>query len=82
MSSIAEERTRRIPGFTCGYLFEAGKLTLEQLDLALERQLSLQAQGRALRLCDVLVELGVITRADLESALSRQSDEGRTNTNQ
>jgi hypothetical protein len=72
MSSMSEERKRRIKGFIGGYLFESGLLTLEQLDSALERQLELIVQGRALRLGEVLVEMGVITRGQLEQAKTRQ----------
>jgi hypothetical protein len=75
MSSIGEERTRRIIGFIGGYLFEAGKITLEQLDAALDRQLELTVQGRPLRLGQVLVETGAITQDDLEQAHSRQQAE-------
>ncbi len=75
MSSIREQRTRRIVGFICGYLFDAGLVTLDQLDAALERQLQLTAQGRSLRLGGVLVEMGVITREQLQQATKRESNE-------
>ena len=60
------ERKRRVKGFITGYLFEAGLLTLEQLDSALERQLHLTVQGRSLSLGEVLVEMGIISREQLE----------------
>ena len=73
MSGVEEERARRINGFICGYLLEAGRITLEQLDAALERQLALVAQGRTLRLGEVLVEMGAISGEDLERVLVEQS---------
>lgn len=76
MASIREERIRRIKGFISGYLFEAGAITLEQLDAALERQLELIAQGRPLRLGEVLVEMGAITREQLVQAQNRDSTDG------
>lgn len=74
-----EERKRRIRGFLTGYLFEAGLITIEQLDLALERQLELVVQGRSLPLGDVFVEMGVITREQLDLVRNRQwTDEAET----
>jgi hypothetical protein len=72
MSSIRGERMRPIRGFIGGCLFEAGLITLEQLDAALERQLELIAQGRSMRLGEVLVQMGAVTREQLEQAQSRQ----------
>jgi hypothetical protein len=76
MGSILEDRTRRIKGFIGGYLFEAGLITLEQLDKALERQLELIAQGRPLRLGEVLVEMGAVTREQLDQVQNRDSMDG------
>lgn len=66
------ERDRRIKGFITGYLLEDGVLTLEQLDSALEHQLELTVQGRSLTLGDVLVEMGMVTREQLERVRARQ----------
>lgn len=72
MGSMSEERKRRIKGFIGGFLFESGLITLEQLDLALERQLELNVHGRGLRLGEVLVDMGVITKEQLDQAHVRQ----------
>ena len=69
------ERKRRIKGFITGYLFEDGLLTLEQLDFALERQLDLIVQGRPLPLGEVLIEMGIITREQLERVRAIQWSE-------
>jgi hypothetical protein len=72
LGSIIDERKRRIKGFTSGYLFQSGLITIEQLDSALERQLELTIQGRALSLGEVLVEMGIVTRDQLNQAQTRQ----------
>jgi hypothetical protein len=66
------ERKRIIKGFIIGYMFEAGLITLEQLDLALERQLELIVQGHALSLGEVLVEMGVVTREQFDRVQTRR----------
>jgi hypothetical protein len=66
------ERKRIIKGFVIGYLFEAGLITLEQLDLALERQLELIVEGRTLSLGEVLVEMGVVTQEQLDRVQTRR----------
>jgi hypothetical protein len=66
------ERKRIIKGFIVGYLFEAGLITLDQLDVAMERQLELIVQGRTLSLGEVLVETGVITREQFDRIKTRQ----------
>ncbi len=68
-----DERKLAIPGFIGGYLYEAGWITLEQLDAALDRQLELGAQGRSLRLGEVLVEMGAISREQLDRVLALQT---------
>ncbi len=72
---MSDERKRAIPGFIGGYLYEAGWITLEQLDTALDRQLELSARGKTLRLGEVLVEMGAISREQLEQALERQTSD-------
>lgn len=69
---IDEERTRRIVGFVGGYLIADGALTLEELDRGLEQQLHLSAQGREMRLGQVLIEMGIITPDQLERAIQQQ----------
>lgn len=73
--SIEEERTRRIIGFIGGYLVEDGAVTLADLDRGLDMQLRLAAQGRHIRLGQVLIEMGIITPEQLERALARQARE-------
>ncbi len=70
---MSDDRKRAIPGFIGGYLYAAGWITLEQLDAALDRQLELSANGRTLRLGEVLVEMGTITPEQLAEALNQQS---------
>ncbi len=70
---MSDDRKQVIPGFIGGYLYEAGWITVEQLDAALDRQLDLNAQGRTLRLGEVLVEMGAISQRQLEQALDRQA---------
>ena len=65
---IEEERTRRIVGFIGGYLVEDGAVTLADLDRGLDMQLRLAAQGRHVRLGQVLIEMGIITAEQLEHA--------------
>jgi hypothetical protein len=72
---IEAERTRRIIGFIGGYLIADGALTLEGLDRGLEMQLRLSAQGRQIRLGQVLIEMGTITREQLGRALEYQAKE-------
>ncbi len=72
---MSDERKCVIPGFIGGYLYEAGWITKEQLDAALDRQLDLSARGRTLRLGEVLVEMGAISRGQLEQALARQASD-------
>lgn len=72
---IETERRRRIIGFIGGYLIDDGVLTLRDLDRALLVQLRLSAQGRQVRLGEVLIELGLITREQLNHALERQQRE-------
>lgn len=72
---IEAERRRRIIGFIGGYLIDDGALTLPDLDRALVVQLRLQAQGRQMRLGEVLIEMGLITREQLTRALERQQRE-------
>jgi hypothetical protein len=72
---IEAERKRRIIGFIGGYLIQAGALTLEQLDRGLDNQLRLSAQGRQLRLGQVLIEMGTISQQQLALALERQAAE-------
>lgn len=60
-------------GFIGGYLIDAGVLKLPDLDRALERQLRLGAQGRIVRLDDVLLELHLVTEDDLLRAVARQA---------
>ncbi len=69
---MSDERKLAIPGFVGGYLYEAGLITLEQLDAALDRQLELTVNGRPLRLGEVLVEMGAITPEQLAQALNQQ----------
>jgi hypothetical protein len=69
---IEEERTRRIIGFVGGYLIADSALTLEELDRGLEQQLRLSARGREMRLGQVLIEMGLVTRDQLERALKQQ----------
>ncbi len=70
---MSDERKSAIPGFIGGYLYEAGWITREQLDAALDRQLELSVQGKLLRLGEVLVEMGAISRSQLEQALVQQT---------
>ena len=72
-SWVTQERRRPIAGFIGGYLIADGVVTLEELDRALERQLRLAAQGRDLRLGEVLVEMSLVTNAQLKRALARQA---------
>jgi hypothetical protein len=72
---VREERTRRIIGFIGGYLIEDRVVTLEDLDRGLEMQLRLSAEGRQIRLGEVLIEMGLLTRAQLDRALERQGKE-------
>lgn len=72
---VKQERTRRIVGFIGGYLIEDGAITLADLDRGLELQLRLSADGRQVRLGEVLIEMGVLTREQLNRALARQSKE-------
>lgn len=72
---IEAERTRRIVGFIGGYLVEDGAVTLADLDRGLDMQLRLAAQGRHVRLGQVLIEMGIITPEQLEHALARQARE-------
>jgi hypothetical protein len=69
---MSMERKRIIKGFIVGHLFEAGLITLEQLDSALERQLELIVKGDNLSLGEVLVEMGIITREELDRVRSRE----------
>ncbi len=78
MSSAREDRVRRISGFISGHLIAEGLITLEQLDAALERQLSLAAQGETRRLGEVLVEIGAVSPQALERALARPSTDQDT----
>jgi hypothetical protein len=73
VSWVSQERRRPIPGFIGGYLIADDAITLEQLDRALEHQLRLAAQGRNLRLGEVLIEMGFVTPVRLERALKRQA---------
>jgi hypothetical protein len=66
---------RRIVGFVGGYLIDMGAIALEDLDRGLEEQLRLAAQGRDVRVGQVLIELGLITPAQLQEALALQSRE-------
>ncbi len=70
---MSDERKSAIPGCSGGYLYEAGWITREQLDAALDRQLELSVQGKLLRLGEVLVEMGAISRSQLEQALVQQT---------
>ncbi len=54
------------------YLLEDQAIGLEDLDRALQKQITLATQGQVLKIGDVLVEMGLITRAQLDSALARQ----------
>lgn len=54
------------------YLLEDQAIVLEDLDRALQKQITLATQGQVLKIGDVLVEMGLITRAQLDSALARQ----------
>jgi hypothetical protein len=72
---IESERRRRIVGFIGGYLIDDGVLTLKDLDRALQVQLRLHAQGRQVRLGEVMIEMGLITREQLTRALERQQRE-------
>ena len=74
MGPASEERKRPIQGFIAGYLFDRGLITLEQLDSALERQLELIVQGRPMRLGEVLVEMGAVTREQLTQARAHQTE--------
>ena len=56
-----------------GYLIEDGAITLEDLDRGLQRQLELAAEGRVMLIGEVLIEMGLITRAQLEGALARKA---------
>lgn len=78
MTEIVEERRRRISGFISGYLLERGWITLEQLDAALERQLELLVQKRPAPLGELLVTMGALTRAQLEEAMARVSEETKS----
>ncbi|MBI3914565.1 MAG: hypothetical protein HY327_10340 [Chloroflexi bacterium] len=70
---IKSERARRIVGFVGGYLIEMGVMTLEDLDRGLEEQLRFAAQGREMRLGEVLIQLGKVTPEQLKLALNQQS---------
>ncbi len=72
---LKTERMRRIVGFVGGYLIEIGAMTLEDLDKGLEEQLRFAAQGKELRLGEVLIQMGKISRAQLERALKLQAQE-------
>jgi hypothetical protein len=61
--------------FIGNYLLEDNALTLKDLDRALARQLELGFRDQPMKLGDVLIELGLITRAQLERALERQARE-------
>ncbi len=74
---VQKERSRPTAGFIGGYLIEDGAINLADLDRGLDRQLQLAAQGREMRLGEVLIEMGVITREQLERALARQAGEER-----
>ncbi len=55
-------------------LVEARVLTDEQLRIALERQAELARAGRSLRLGQILLDLGFVTRRQLEAAIAAQLD--------
>jgi hypothetical protein len=75
MSASETDRARPVGGFLIGYLFEAGALTVTQLDAALERQLHLAGQGRSVRIGEVLLEMGVLTREQLDQAQRREQED-------
>ncbi len=70
---ITDERSRPIAGFIGSYLIADGALTLAGLDRGLERQLQLSGHGRPMLLGEVLIEMGLITREQLDHALGRQA---------
>ena len=72
---IRSERLRRIIGFVGGYLIEFGAITFEDLDRGLEGQLRYAVLGRDLRIGEVMIEMGIITRAQLDRALGLQKSE-------
>jgi two-component system chemotaxis sensor kinase CheA len=53
-------------------LIERTKLNLQDLQFALSRQERLRSEGKAIKLGDLLVELGLITREQLNEALLAQ----------
>ncbi|MBI5304876.1 MAG: hypothetical protein HY868_22265 [Chloroflexi bacterium] len=55
------------------YLLDDGVVVLEDLDRALQKQIAWAAQGRSVKIGDVLIEMQLITRAQLENALARQA---------
>lgn len=72
---VTRERTRRIIGFIGGYLIQEGAISLADLDRGLEMQLRWSSNGRQVRLGEILIEMGLITRDQLERALALQARE-------
>ena len=66
-------KKKRLIGFIGGYLIDDGALTLEELDDGLLQQLSLAQQGRAMRLGEVLVDLGYVTPKQVDRAVERHA---------
>ena len=54
------------------HLLQSGALTLDQLRTALDRQREREHAGRRIALGALLVELGMISKADVDMALRRQ----------
>ncbi len=72
-ASSAPERTTRKLG---EILIERTSLTLPDLEMALRRQEEEQQAGRSTKLGRMLVELGLVTEAELQAALAEQGQSG------
>jgi len=61
--------------FIGNYFLDDGIITLEDLDRALVKQLAWAVQGRPLKIGEVLMEMRLITRAQLNDVLARQAQD-------
>ena len=58
-------------------LIDRTSLSSEELGFALERQQRLAASGRSIRIGELLVELGLVTQAELDDVLSKDTAESK-----
>lgn len=70
----ASRNKRTIP-FLGEYLLQEGMITRQQLEMALRRHEELARRGQPKQMGQVMVELGYITQAQLETWLNRQTGE-------